>query len=113
MVLGIIDRDLRGVNKRQLLRLFLCPVFQVIPDGIGAAEIAVHTEGDGIQHLFCTESVQKGLQQPELVSGIPGLFFPDPPQKSGCLAVQLFIQIVLKLVKGGVLSRRWFLFWMR
>ena len=73
MVLGIIDRDLRGVDKRQLLCLFLCPVFQIIPYRIGTAEIAVHTERDGIQHLFCTEPVQKGLQQPELVSGIPGL----------------------------------------
>ena len=101
MVLGIIDRDLRRIDKRQFSGLFLGSVFQIIPYCIGTAEIAVHTEGNGIQHLFGTESVQKRLQQPELVPGIPGFFFPDPLQELRCPTLQLFIQTVLKFIQSS------------
>ena len=98
MVLRIVHRDLGWIDKGKFLSLFLSPVFQIISHGIGAAEIAVHTERESIQHLLSTESVQKRLQQPELVSGIPGLFLPDPLQELSCTVVQLFIQTVLEFI---------------
>ena len=101
VVFGIFDRNPVRINRGQFLLLFLGPVFQIVFYGICTAQISVHAKGDSIQHLLCIESVKKSLQQPELIPGIPRFFFSYPLQELGCPILQLFIQAVLKLIKGG------------
>ncbi len=74
-------------------------MFQVVPHGVGAVELAALAEANGLERRFHAVFVQERVDQAELVSGIARFVNADCGQKLRGPAVQVSVQFLQQLVQ--------------